>query len=145
MFRLPREPSTNYIKRLVGLPGDHVVVKNGQIYVNGKATPLKLNGPYTGPRATGANAQAIIGTDQLAETVQEVLYIGDRYSRDFDEVIPANHYFFMGDNRDNSQDSRYPTVGLVPERNLVGKAVLIWVNSDLSDSPIWSRLGDAIK
>ncbi len=145
VFRLPRDPATNYIKRLVGLPGDHVVVKSGQVYVNGKAMPMKINGPYTGPRATGPQADANIGVEQLGDVSHEVLYLTDRYSRDFDAVIPANHYFFMGDNRDNSQDSRYPSVGLVPEENLVGKAVRIWFNWDLPEAPLWNRIGTAIK
>jgi signal peptidase I len=145
VFRLPSDPSTNYIKRLVGLPGDHIVVRNGQVYVNGEAMPVKLNGPYTGPRATGPQADAKVGVEQLGNVSHEVLFIPDRISRDFDEVIPANHYFFMGDNRDNSQDSRYESVGLVPESNLVGKAVRIWFNWDLPEAPIWSRIGNAIK
>jgi signal peptidase I len=145
VFRLPSDPSTNYIKRLIGLPGDHVVVKNGQVYINGEAVPVKMNGPYTGPRNTGPQANAQVGVEQLGDVVHEVLYIPDRYSRDFDDVIPANHYFFMGDNRDNSQDSRFDKVGLVPERNLVGKAVRIWFNWDLPDAPIWSRIGTAIR
>jgi signal peptidase I len=145
VFRLPSEPSTNYIKRLVGLPGDHIVVKGRRVYVNGKEMLVKLNGPYMGPRNTGPQAEAEIGVEQLGDVKHEVLYIPDRYSRDYDEVVPANHYFFMGDNRDNSQDSRYERVGLVPERNLVGKAVCIWFNWDLPDSPLWSRIGDAIE
>jgi signal peptidase I len=60
-------------------------------------------------------------------------------------VVPAGHYFFMGDNRDNSQDSRFDKVGFVPEANLVGKAVRIWLNWDLPHAPRWNRIGDAIK
>ncbi len=145
VFRLPSDPATNYIKRLVGLPGDHVIVKGRQVYVNGKPMPVELNGPYTGPRNTGPQADAQIGVEQLGDAPHQVLYIPERYSRDYDDVVPANHYFFMGDNRDNSQDSRYERVGLVPEGNLVGKAVRIWFNWDLPDSPLWNRIGDAIK
>ena len=76
VFRLPRDPSTNYIKRLVGLPGDHVVVKNGQIYVNGKAMPMKLNGPYTGPRATGPQADANIGVRIAHQLKREIDIVG---------------------------------------------------------------------
>jgi signal peptidase I len=144
VFRLPSDPSTNYIKRLVGLPGDHIVVKDRKVYVNGKPMNVKLSGTYTGPRNTGPQADAQLGVEQLGDVEHNVLYIPERESRDFDDVVPANHYFFMGDNRDNSQDSRYDRVGFVPEANLVGKAVCIWFNWDLPDSPLWGRIGNAI-
>lgn len=140
VFRLPSDPSTNYIKRLVGLPGDHVVVRDRKVYVNGEPMPVQLNGVYQGHRHTGAR----MGVERLGTVTHDVLYMYERYSRDFDEVVPAGHYFFMGDNRDNSRDSRYPEVGFVPERNLVGKAVRIWLNWDLPAAPIWDRIGDPI-
>ncbi len=146
VFRLPSDPSTNYIKRLVGLPGDHISVRGRQVFINDKPMAVMLDGRYRGPRATGAQAEAQLGEEDLGGGVKHrVLYIPERYSRDYDEVVPAEHYFFMGDNRDNSRDSRFPEVGFVPERNLVGKAVRIWLNWDLPDAPIWNRIGNAIK
>ena len=124
VFRLPSDPATNYIKRLVGLPGDHIVVRGRRVFVNGEAMPVELDGAYQGHGHTGAR----LGTERLGTIEHQVLYIPERDTRDYDEIVPAGHYFFMGDNRDNSRDSRFPEVGFVPERNLVGKAVRIWLN-----------------
>jgi signal peptidase I len=141
VFRLPSDPATNYIKRLVGLPGDHISVRGRQLFVNGQPMSVELTGVYEGHGHTGAR----IGTEHLGDVDHQVLFIPERYTRDYDEIVPAGHYFFMGDNRDNSRDSRFPEVGFVPERNLVGKAVRIWLNWDLPSAPIWSRIGDPIK
>jgi len=141
VFRLPSDPSTNYIKRLVGLPGDHIVVRDRQVFVNGERMPVRLDGIYQGHGHTGAK----IGFEQLGTVEHRVLYLMDRYTRDFEQTVPEGHYFFMGDNRDNSRDSRFPEVGFVPERNLVGKAVRIWLNWDWPDAPLWSRIGDPIR
>lgn len=141
VFRLPSDPATNYIKRLIGLPGDHITVRGRQLFVNGEKMPVELNGVYQGHGHTGAR----IGVEDLGAVEHQVLYIPERYTRDYDAVVPAGHYFFMGDNRDNSRDSRFPEVGFVPERNLVGKAVRIWLNWDLPSAPIWSRIGDPIR
>ncbi|AMN47302.1 signal peptidase I [Steroidobacter denitrificans] len=137
VFRLPSDPATNYIKRLVGLPGDHVVVRDRQVFINGEAVRLELDGVYQGHGHTGAR----IGVEKLGQATHEVLYIPERYAREYDDVVPAGHYFFMGDNRDNSRDSRYPEVGFVPEGNLVGKAVRIWLNWKLPSAPLWGRIG----
>lgn len=145
VFRLPSDPSINYIKRLVGLPGDHITVRNRQVFVNGQKMPVVLDGTYQGPRNTGPQSDAQVGEEDLGGVKHRVLYIPDNYTRDYDEVVPAEHYFFMGDNRDNSRDSRFPEVGFVPEQNLVGKAVRIWLNWDLPDAPLWNRIGSAIQ
>ena len=145
VFRLPRDPSQAYIKRLIGLPGDHIVVQDDHVFVNGEAMPVRVDGIYEGRGQSAArNANARIGTEQLGKAEHRVLFQNNRPSRDYDQVVPEGHYFFMGDNRDNSQDSRYSDVGFVPEGNLVGKAVRIWLNWDLPDAPIWSRIGDPI-
>ncbi len=141
VFRLPADPSTNYIKRLVGLPGDHIVVREKQVFVNGVRQPVELDGIYEGPGHAGAR----IGLETLGNVTHRTLYIPERPSYDFDSVVPEGHYFFMGDNRDNSRDSRFPEVGFVPEGNVVGKAVRIWLNWNLPNAPVWSRIGDAIQ
>jgi signal peptidase I len=141
VFRLPSDPSINYIKRLIGLPGDHISVQNDQLYINGTPVPTTLDGIYQGHHHTGAQ----IAIEDLTGVEHRVLYIPGRTPSDYDQVVPAGHYFFMGDNRDNSRDSRFPEVGFVPERNLVGKAVRIWLNWDLPNAPIWNRIGSPIK
>jgi signal peptidase I len=140
VFRLPSDPATNYIKRLVGLPGDHVVVREKRLWVNGELQSLEFDGVYEGFGHTGAQ----IGLEQLGRVPHRVLLIPNRPSYDFDDVVPAGHYFFMGDNRDNSRDSRFPEVGFVPEDLVVGKAVVIWLNWNLPNAPIWSRIGNSI-
>ena len=142
VFRLPSDPSTNYIKRLVGLPGDHIVVREKRVYVNGEQLPVRLDGMFE-PFASTPLAQ--IGVETLGAADHRVLYIGERPSYDFDSVVPEGHLFFMGDNRDNSRDSRFPEVGFVPQDNVVGKAVRIWLNWNLPHAPDWRRIGQAIR
>ena len=141
VFRLPSDPSTNYIKRLVGLPGDHVVVRDKRVYINDKLQDVRLDG-YSEPY--GSTPAAQVGIEQLGAVQHRTLYIADRPSVDFNEVVPDGHYFFMGDNRDNSRDSRFPEVGFVPAGNIVGKAVRIWLNWNLPHAPLWSRVGESI-
>jgi signal peptidase I len=139
VFRLPSDPSTNYIKRLVGLPGDHIVVREKRVYVNGVLQQVKLDGMFEPFNSTPL---AQIGIEQLGTVQHRTLYIGERPSVDFDDVVPAGHYFFMGDNRDNSRDSRFPEVGFVPADNVVGKAVRIWLNWNIPHAaPMWKRIG----
>lgn len=143
VFRMPSDPRTNYIKRLVGLPGDQVEVRERRVYVNGQVVPMVLDGIYEGPKYDGYRK----GLEQLGDVEHEVLFAPrTNGSREFDDVVPPGHYFFMGDNRDDSRDSRFPEVGFVPEGNLVGKAVRIWFNWDGPNrGPKWSRIGDAIQ
>jgi signal peptidase I len=129
----------------VGLPGDHISVNGRRLYINGKLMPVDMNGPYEGPLNIGPEADALLAVEDLEGVKHNVLYINGRDAGDYDDVVPPEHYFFMGDNRDNSRDSRFSEVSFVPERNLVGKAVRIWLNWDLPNAPLWSRIGDPIR
>jgi signal peptidase I len=140
VFRLPSDPSTNYIKRLVGLPGDHIRVTDKFLYINEVKVPVLLDGIYEGHGHTGAR----IGQEQLGDVNHRILFLPERSTADYENTVPEGHYFFMGDNRDNSRDSRYPEVGFVPEENLVGKAVRIWLSWNIPNAPDWSRMGSAI-
>ncbi|MCA6244039.1 MAG: signal peptidase I, partial [Phenylobacterium sp.] len=128
VFKLPRDGRTDYIKRLIGVPGDRVQMRQGLLYLNGQPVERRQTELVT---ETGGS-----GLMRPVARVEETLPGGRRYmTNDFgadgdlddtpEVIVPPGHYFFIGDNRDNSADSRLPTeigVGLVPEENLVGKA-----------------------
>jgi len=129
VFKLPRDNSTDYIKRLIGLPGDTVQMRQGILYINGVPVERdKLAEPV------GVNAGEPDSRRDIADYLEHlpngpthfIRKEGDNMPLDNTEVfvVPPHHYFFMGDNRDNSRDSRDPSggVGYVPEENLVGKA-----------------------
>jgi len=139
VFRYPRDTSEDYIKRIVGLPGDHIVYRNKTLYINGVVMQRDVVGPYSGPDADGAE----LSHERLGSVTHDVLTVPGQYSVEGEWTVPEGEYFAMGDNRDNSSDSRY--WGFVPEQNLVGKAFFIWMNWDaFHDSSLWHRVGDVI-
>jgi signal peptidase I len=142
VFLLPSNPSIHFIKRLIGLPGDHVVVRNNRLTVNGTLIPMKPDGAYAGDDGF---AGAELALERFGAAQHIVMLARNREATDFDAVVPAGHYFFMGDNRNDSEDSRFPIVGFVPERNLVGHAVRIWMNWQLPRWPDWRRIGMRIR
>jgi signal peptidase I len=150
VFRLPPNPKINYIKRLVGLPGDHIRVdENNQLYVNGKPQPQERGPAYAGPKQDWMNyVDAPTAVEQLGAKRHLIMFANGGV-KSGEWVVPAGHYFFMGDNRNNSKDSRFQdeidAPGFVPEQNLVGKAVRIWLNLDTRDGPLWRRIGNAIQ
>jgi signal peptidase I len=170
VFRYPRDPSINYIKRLVGLPGDRVQVTNDRITINGKAVPFDVVGPYD----DGCYLHMQLAIEHIGKHTHQAMLCPVRFTvtatappscnrsgargyycstEPLDPAeaavaapgavleVPPGEYLMMGDNRDNSEDGR--VWGFVPEDHLVGKATRIWFNYDLSRSvwPNWGRIG----
>ena len=154
VFKYPKNPSVDYIKRVVGLPGDTVYYQNKTVYINGEAMPQTPVGPYTGI-GSGERMTGTIKSIENLDGVEHAILVHPR-APDFAMgcqqlmygpiTIPEGHYFVMGDNRDNSNDSR--CWGLVPDENLVGKAFAVWMNwdSELDTFPpiAWERIGKGI-
>jgi len=144
VFRYPKNPSVDYIKRVIGLPGDKISYRGKNVFVNGKRIAVSMIGPYTetkdGMPIPGANKL----NEVLGESVEhEILIDSTRPAFSGDWIVPEENYFVMGDNRDNSNDSR--VWGTVPETNLVGRAFMIWMNWNFDDGGIeWNRIGNGI-
>jgi signal peptidase I len=135
VFRLPSEPNVNYIKRVIGLPGDEIVYSNHRLTVNGVQVPLQID-------SAGSAEQVFLET--LGEHRHEIMITEpERNVLDGRYRVPEGHFFMMGDNRDNSRDSRY--IGAIPETHLVGEAVRIWMHMDGLEWPNWSRIGTKIE
>lgn len=146
VFRLPSNPSINYVKRVIGLPGDEIQMKDGTLYINGK----QVNKHYEGVFEDHIG-NVLFDIPQFLETLPEgkIVTTLDQKTTDADNTgiyrVPQGHYFMMGDNRDNSQDSRYPSlVGFVPEDHLIGKASYIFFSTRHQLWKVW-KLGDAIR
>ena len=148
VFHYPPEPSIDYIKRVVGLPGDKIRYQDKHLTINGKLLAVQDLGNYEYMLPGLNNMTATHYKEQLGNVQHDILIhdvvgnydadtIGAKFANDEEIIVPAGHYLAMGDNRDNSSDSR--VWGFVPERNLVGKAFYIWMNFDQG-----SRIGTAI-
>jgi signal peptidase I len=156
VFRYPENPSLDYIKRVVGVPGDQITYRNKRLSINGKELMTRGDGQYnyveTGlsfvaaqkfEETLGTHSHAILMLPEIPVVrLSDVRRFPYHDNCAYDEtgftcVVPPGHYFMMGDNRDSSSDSRY--WGFVPEENIVGKAFMIWWNFD-----DFKRIGQAI-
>lgn len=143
VFRYPPNPSIDYIKRVIGVPGDHVEYKNKILTINGNTMSQKLLN-YSVESEPGIGSWKVEEYQENLLGIQHDIYIRpDIMPGDFDVTVPEGKYFAMGDNRDNSSDSRF--WGFVPEENLIGEAfcVLFSWNSD-NDSIRWNRIGKLV-
>jgi signal peptidase I len=104
--------------------------------------PLISDGIYSGGYGFSGSDLAL---EKFVESEHVVMFASHRWAADFDGIVPAGHYFFMGDNRNDSEDSRFAPVGFVPEENLVGHARLIWMNWRIPGWPEWRRIGTRIR
>jgi signal peptidase I len=130
IFRLPSDPSTDYIKRVIGLPGDQVQVKDGVTYLNGIALKREAIGKYNSADSAHLGADSYKDVPLFREFLPDgtnytVMELTDDGEGDNTPVfnVPPGHYFMMGDNRDNSSDSRF-SVGFVPEANVHARAAV---------------------
>lgn len=138
VFKLPEDTSINYIKRIIGLPGDTIQVLNGVLYINGKTVEQKKVKSFKDRKSNGNFVLINHYVETLPNGVSYSI-LDEQSNGSLDNtppyLVPEGHYFMMGDNRDNSQDSRVlQSVGYVPEVNLVGKATIIFFSSE---SPFW--------
>jgi signal peptidase I len=140
VFRLPSRTDIDYIKRLIGLPGDKVQMIDGVLHINGKAVPKVPDGAFTSDYSQDPGTDVPVLRETLDngvsyDSLDHGVTRGDN-TQEF--VVPPGHYFFMGDNRDNSLDSRFD-VGYVPAENLVGRASVIFfsLGNDTSFREIW--------
>jgi signal peptidase I len=132
VFKLPKDNETDYIKRIVGLPGDRIQVRGGILHINGKALKRRLIGRYRSENGNGGYFMKYQETLPNGR-VHPILERTDHGEFDNTLVyrVPPDHYFAMGDNRDNSLDSRALTdVGFIPKENLVGRADLLFFSSN---------------
>lgn len=145
VFRYPENPKIDYIKRVVGVPGDRIAYYNKILYINGKKAAQQPAGTYQGTGGGAVMTGASERLENLAGIKHSILVMKGRPDMNFEFVVPENEYFVLGDNRDNSRDSRF--WGTVPDKNLVGKAFFIWMNWDSATDNIisWGRIGSSIE
>ncbi|MDT8312007.1 MAG: signal peptidase I, partial [Methylophaga sp.] len=142
VFRYPQQPEIDYIKRVVGLPGDKIGYFDKTVYINGEAIEQQaLENDVQLSNQLSASSEVFY--ESFNGEQHTIAIENNQPGAEGEMRVPEGHYFVMGDNRDNSNDSRF--WGPVPESHLVGKAFMIWMSWDWQAGGIvWSRLGQAI-
>ncbi|MGH7064523.1 MAG: signal peptidase I [Stellaceae bacterium] len=140
VFKLPTDNSTDYIKRVIGLPGDRIQMKEGNLYINDRLVPRKRIEDFLYQEGNGTVIPLAQYVETLPNGVQHpIIKLGDNGPLDNTQIyqVPPGDYFMMGDNRDNSEDSRVlSAVGYVPAENLIGKAQFLFFSTDGS-AALW--------
>lgn len=143
VFKYPQDPSTPFIKRVVGVPGDSITYDNKWLYINDEKIAQEELGTYTGYGSGVSMTGASLRVEQLPGKAHEILVIeSKRDGRVKPRTLDEGEYFVLGDNRDNSRDSRF--WGTVPDELLVGRAFTIWMNWDWGHGIDWGRIGSII-
>ena len=145
VFRFPKDPGVNFIKRAVGLPGDTITYRDKELFVNGEKVETVSAGRFESSdiKCTTPAADAVLLDEHLGDGNHNILLHDHSRSRNGQWVVPEGHYFMMGDNRDRSNDGR--EWGFVPEENLLGRAMGIWLNFDFEKGCAdLSRVGNGI-
>ncbi|NBX66939.1 MAG: signal peptidase I [Proteobacteria bacterium] len=140
VFKLPSNTRTDYIKRVVGLPGDHIQMTRGRLYINKKLIPREPLGMIIDHESDGSDTEMQVFEETLPNGVKHIIYEeGDNGPLDNtrEYIVPEGHFFMMGDNRDNSQDSRVEDlVGFVPYDHFVGKAERLFFSTN-GNAKLW--------
>ncbi|ADA79203.1 signal peptidase I [Francisella tularensis] len=144
VFHFPVNPNVDFVKRVIGLPGDVISYKDKMLTINGKKleyTNCNRDAMNYYNQSLAAGSGDTVCTENLDGVKHEVDWIESIKGTDFENLrVPAGQYFVMGDNRDNSEDSRY--WGFVPDKDLVGKAKVVWMSWDKIDKKVrWDEIG----
>ncbi len=144
VFRYPHDEDVNFIKRVIGVPGDVIRYEDKQIWINGEAVEIASEGAYMLPREGGGRTETDLFAETIGDSTHSIINDPGRRSRGMEIRVPEGQYFVMGDNRDHSNDSRF--WGFVPEQNIVGRAFFIWFSWDSVNGGgvNWGRIGNGI-
>jgi len=148
VFKYPENEDKNFIKRVIGIPGDKIEIKDGKLFINDQMVQVTSLGDYEGKDQSGGAPfynQPKLLDEQLGTVKHHILYMRDQSGYNFGpKIVPRDSVFVMGDNRDNSQDSR--VWGFVKDNKILGRALIIYWSWDGNDHWVrWDRLGTLIR